>query len=579
MPRSRWNTASGHPPMTEALPSVSQPAPTTTRSPLGVALRYVRTVRHLRPMQVYGRLWHRLHVPKADTRPAPKRRERGGRWCAFLGRAPSMEGPGAFRFLNQTGEVHAAADWNAGQHEKLWLYNLHYFDDLNAVGCESRAAWHNAVIARWISDNLPGQGNGWEPYPLSLRIVNWIKWSLAGHALEPGWVHSLAIQARFLSGRIEWHLFGNHLFANAKALIFAGTFFEGAEADAWLKTGLRILVRELSEQVLADGGHFERSPMYHAIIQEDLLDLVNLARACPGVVPEPIVETWQEALGRMRRWLAAMCHPDKEISFFNDAAFGIAVPPAALEGYARDLDFASLPPTAQGVVHLKESGYIRVALGPQVAILDVAPVGPDYLPGHAHADTLSFELSVAGQRVVVNSGTSVYGAGPERQRQRGTAAHSTVEVDGDNSSEVWAAFRVGRRARVAELAIDEKDGQVQVIASHDGYKRLGGGAVHRREWAISGRQITLRDFVSGEFGNAVARFHLAPDVKPKIATAPGAGASGSLLVGSNLVVRWRSSAPATIEPSEWHPEFGSAIETNCICVSVPKEGVETIFDW
>ena len=81
-----------------------------------------------------------------------------------------------------------------------------------------------------------------------------------------------------------------------------------------------------------------------------------------------------------------------------------------------------------------------------MALLDVAPVGPDYLPGHAHADTLSFELSLFGQRVLVNSGTSQYEAGPERSRQRGTAAHNTVIVDGHDSSEVWAGFRVARRA-------------------------------------------------------------------------------------------------------------------------------------
>ena len=96
----------------------------------------------------------------------------------------------------------------------------------------------------------------------------------------------------------------------------------------------------------------------------------------------------------MRIWLAAMCHPDGEISFFNDAAIGIAPSPTELENYAERLGLPSIAAPGDGVVHFPESGYIRVQRGDMVALLDVAPVGPDYLPGHAHADTFSFELSL-----------------------------------------------------------------------------------------------------------------------------------------------------------------------------------------
>ena len=124
--------------------------------------------------------------------------------------------------------------------------------------------------------------------------------------------------------------------------------------------------------------------------------------------------------------------------------------------------------------------YLRVADRDMVALLDVGEVGPDYLPGHAHADTLSFEMSVFGQRVVVNSGTSCYGLGAERSRQRGTSAHSTVEVNGMDSSEVWGGFRVGRRARPFDVVVEETGRGVEVACSHDGYRRLPGQPVHRR---------------------------------------------------------------------------------------------------
>src|SRR6185295_1096925 len=108
-----------------------------------------------------------------------------------------------------------------------------------------------------------------------------------------------------------------------------------------------------------------------------------------------------------------------------------------------------------------------------------ASVGPSYQPGHAHADTLSFELSLHGRRVLVNSGTSEYGTGPERQRQRSTAAHNTVVIDGQDSSEVWGGFRVARRAHCQWLATSRTPAP-SIEAVHDGYLRLPGRNTHRR---------------------------------------------------------------------------------------------------
>ena len=240
--------------------------------------------------------------------------------------------------------------------------------------------------------------------------MNWIKYSLAGQHLAPAALQSLAVQARWLYRRIEWHLLGNHLLANAKALVFAGCFFSDAEADAWRRRGQMILDRQYREQFCADGGHFERSPMYHALALEDALDLINLARTYSGQIAEPEVNL----IKAMRAWLAAMTHPDGEIGFFNDAAQGIAPRHADLDVYAARLGLPALSCAQHDVIDLSESGYVRVAVGPLVALIDKAPLGPDYLPAHGHADTLSFEVSLFGQRVLVNSGTSLYAEGAER---------------------------------------------------------------------------------------------------------------------------------------------------------------------
>ena len=229
--------------------------------------------------------------------------------------------------------------------------------------------------------------------------------------------------------------------------MLAGLFFDGPEAEGWLRAGLSIYARELPEQILADGAHFELSPMYHAIILEDLLDLINVVRTY-GKADGEVFNDLPRITARMRLWLAAMTHPDGGLSYFNDAAFGVAANRAELEAYAARLGLALIAEPGEGLHHLAASGYIRVNYGEMAAILDLAAIGPDYIPGHAHADTLSFELSLGKERIVVNGGTSTYAPGRLREAERATAAHSTVEINGQNSSEVWASFRVARRARV-----------------------------------------------------------------------------------------------------------------------------------
>jgi uncharacterized heparinase superfamily protein len=477
-----------------------------------------------------------------------------------------MCAPMLFEMLNETRRV-PEGNWSATGPSDLWRYNLHYFDDLNAERAESRRQWHQQAIEDWIRSNPPAAGAGWEPYPTSLRVVNWIKYALAGQALSEPAIASLATQTRFLRQRLEYHLLGNHLFANAKALVFAGAWFAGGEAGTWLHKGLSILEREIPEQILPDGGQFERSPMYHALALEDLLDLVNLARTYPAAIPDRwklLVHSWPDTARRMLRWLDAMCHPDGEIALFNDAAFGIAPAPAELRRYARKL-LGEAEVELPKLVHLADSGYVRAAARDAVLIADVARIGPDYLPGHAHADTLSFELSLFGQRTIVNGGTSRYGIGPEREAERGTPAHSTVTVDGENSSEVWAGFRVARRAKPFDLKVEDTGKEVLVSCAHDGYRRLPGKPVHRRAWRLRDGALRVEDRIEGTYRTAQARYHLHPSVEVK---AEPDGRSGILKLPTGQQVRWRASRPARIEPSRYSPEFGLKLETRCLVLEL-----------
>lgn len=526
--------------------------------------RYAHTIRHLRPVQIYGRAWFRIHRPRADTRPAPPVASRTSSWHAWTWRTCSLHGGNTFTFLNVEGAVATAVDWDDPSRSKLWRYNLHYFDDLVSTGCDARVGAHRALIARWIRENPPAAGTGWEPYPTSLRIVNWIKWALAREpaALDREALDSLAVQVRWLRARLEVHLLGNHLWANAKALAFAGAFFDGPEAARWRRQGLTLLDREIGEQILPDGGHFELSPMYQAIVIEDLLDLLNLSHVFPGAIPAHLAVRLRDTATRMLRWQRVMTHPDGEIAFFNDAAFGIAAPRAALAEYASRVGITDDPAPLQPIEPLRESGYVRLEAGGAVLICDAAPIGPDHLPGHAHADTLSFELSLDGHRVLVNGGTSTYQSGEARQHQRGTAAHNTVVVDGEDSSETWGAFRVARRARPFGVAWRQEAGALSLEASHDGYRRLPGRVTHHRRWTLTARGLTVDDRLDGRVRSARAFLHLHPDVRP-----------------DRLEIVFYGAADASRQPSVWHPEFGRGLDSIAVTAEFAGDRLATQVRW
>lgn len=537
-------------------------------------IRLFHTVRYLKPAQIFYRIWYRIYHPAIDDSSVYVCRERLAPWIEPICKRNHLTQPWRFTFLNQARECHFPADWNDFAIETLWLYNLHYFDDLQCRDAKCKNQLHSELLSRWMTENPVGVGNGWEPYPLSLRIVNLVKWLLAGNEAPQGLLMSMAVQARCLRKRLEYHLLGNHLFANAKALVFAGLFFGGDEGDEWLRCGLGILQREVPEQILADGAHFERSPMYHAIILEDMLDMVNLFQVYGKVIPA----LWSDKIEAMLTWLAGMMHPDRQISLFNDAALGIAAKPDEVFAYAGRLSLGGEKRrnASQALCSFQESGYIRWQSDSALLLLDVGEIGPDYLPGHAHADTLSFEMSLFGKRFIVDSGTSCYGISAKRLRQRQTNAHNTVSVDGADSSEVWSGFRVARRARPCDLVVTEHEGTAKVRCGHDGYLRLPGKVKHHREWVLSEREVIITDTLSGKYGTACARLFFHPDVEIE---STGADCFRAGLVDGQVADIKVVGGSAELWESTYHPGFGVVEKNLCLHITFSGDSCETIISW
>ncbi|MDB0049873.1 heparinase II/III family protein [Pseudomonadales bacterium] len=477
-------------------------------------------------------------------------------------------------FLNNTKKLDLPRDWNNESLSKLWVYNLHYFEDLLSNNAEKKRSFHLKLLSSWVDQNPVGYGNGWEPYPTSLRIVNILKAWLGGLELDAKLLSSVFMQASFLSNDLEKHLLGNHYFVNLKALLFAGIIFGN---HRWVNIAQEELLTEIPEQLLQDGSNFELSPMYHSLMLVDMLDMFNLSKAYPTQLVPKLNSLLEEYIPKMLLFADAMAHPDGGVSFFNDSVDGIAPPIAKIEKYAEKLGFkiSRYESDKIQIIDHDVSGYICATTGGNKLIFDVSAVGPDYIPGHAHADTLSFELSLGRERVFVNSGISEYGLSESRLYQRKTRAHNTVEIDNKDSSQVWSGFRVANRARIVERYCELNiNKSIFLRGTHDGYKSLFGGCTHSRELIFSEESLGICDEFEGAFRQAKSRFYFHPKLKVCLEDNRLTVVGEGFILKSDL-----TGKKASLFESVWHPAFGVDLPNKGLLIEFARKKENISFTW
>lgn len=532
------------------------------------------TLRYLKWQQIYFRLVRKLIKPKVTESFQGPKPKRSRTWEHLPLYGNKIDSQLEACFLNHTKKLDLPVDWNNESCSKLWIYNLHYFEDLLSNNAEEKRNFHFQLLNSWVDQNPVGYGNGWEPYPTSLRIVNILKAWLGGLELDKKLFSSVFAQASFLSSDLEKHLLGNHYFVNLKALLFAGVVFENIR---WLSIAEKGLLSEIPEQIFEDGANFELSPMYHLLILVDMLDMFNLSRAYTTQVSSKLVSLLEEYIPKMLAFMESMTHLDGGVSFFNDSADGIAPTKAKIEIYAEQLGFGISPLdfSKPQIIDNANSGYICATAAGSKLIFDASAVGPDYIPGHAHADTLSFELSIGAQRVFVNSGTSEYGLSPKRLSQRKTAAHNTVEVDGKDSSQVWSGFRVANRAEIISRYAELKhDHSIDLHAAHNGYKSLFGGSIHTRKLTFSQNSLIVSDSLQGTFKYAKSRFYFHPDLIISLEDNLLRIEGTEFILFSNL-----KGKVASLVDSFWYPEFGLEVPNKMLLLDFEKPQLEVEFTW
>lgn len=376
----------------------------------------------------------------------------------------------------------------AGRGTRLYAFHRHYGEDVLAHARAGDPAAARRAIEAWIAANPPRRGDAWHPYTVSTRAGNWIAaLSLLPDAQSEPAVASLRDQLAYLAGNVEDDILGNHVVRNARALALGGAAFGHAP---WLEGGVELLARELPEQVLPDGGHYERSPVYHAVVLRDLLEI------------EIVTGGKGDHVRRMQRFAADACAPNAVPAPFNDG-------PREL---APHLD---VPEPRDGASVFADTGYVFWRAPGAWLAFDCGPPAPPFLPPHAHADCLSFQLWLGGTPAIVDAGTFTYEPGPDRDWFRGTRAHATVQLDGRDQFTLWGAFRAGPMPRVELLEASDGSAAASV--------QWSSGPRHTRTIRWSPDAVEVHDRVDGSGRHLVeSRLPLAPGARVEVEAHDGA---------------------------------------------------------
>lgn len=521
--------------------------------------------RHIPPRQIVARLW--LEAKRRWSLRVPPRL--GGLAYpvanppqrVFAPRAGMIERRAAgwrFTFLARNREMGEAIDWD-GDADQLWRMNLHYMEYLEELDRDAGLP----LIRQWIAANPPFRPgywrDSWNSYTLSLRVVVWMQrlaaWGVApDHPDARPILASLSAQLDFLTRNLETDIGGNHLIKNIKALAWGGAFFTAPFGDKLRARARRLLAEELPRQILPDGMHYERSPSYHAQV---FADLIEIRAALGDTTLDPILTLMAEAT-------AALAHPDGGPAQFNDAGLTMAHAPAeCLAAFARITGRPA--PVADGAFGLREAGYFGFRAPGFALIADLGRIGPDSLPAHAHGDIGSFELSVGGERIVVDQGVFEYVAGERRHASRSAHSHNVLALDGAEPADFFGAFRCGRRPNVEVTQFVGGDAGILLRGHHDGYRRLKGRPEIIRRIETSAEGIEIHDrIVSREWNPATSRLLLHPDCDVIL--------DGELAIvrRGETVLEIRASLPWSAEPAVWWPDMGVELSTQRLSLTLPS---------
>lgn len=389
----------------------------------------------------------------------------------------------------------------AAAHGFVWLR------DLRALGTDAARLRARALVSEWIA-SAPSDPIAQRPDVIGARVAAWLGHydffaSTADDAFRQKLMVRLVTDARGLSAALPAEELDARALTALKGLIAAAVALP--EHSGLLTRALRFLPQEIARQVLPDGCHVERSPAAHLSALQDLTEIRALLQA--SQTPPPTVLA--AAIERMAPALRVLRHADGGLALFNGSKEETAT--------LVDLVLTQAGRGGRGPSSLTNGGFQRMQAGKSLVLVDCGAPPPPGLDRFAHAGTLSLELSIGRERLIVNCGAFPAGADAWHDALRATAAHSTLVLADLSSSEIKPEG-LGRRPDEVKAQRQEANGAHWLEAEHDGWRRTL-GAIHRRRLYVaeSGEDIRGEDVIEASQPlSFTVRFHLHPDVQASV---------------------------------------------------------------
>lgn len=451
----------------------------------------------------------------------------------------------------------AKITWELNRHQHLvTLAKAYRLTGRQEFADEAIRQWQH-----WQRENPYPTGVNWaSSLEVAFRSLSWI-WVfflLQGSPvmtaeLRHGWAQALALNGRHIDTYLSTFFSPNtHLLGEAVALFFIGTLFPGLKPSArWKERGWNVVLAAAQDQVRDDGFYFEQSAYYHVYALDFFLHARVLAARNGVAIPaefDAVLLRMQEVLlllgragivpqfgdddgGRVfdprRNQAADLLDPltTGAVLFqrgdFKFLCGNLREETLWLLGPAGLAAFEEMPSTepSSESTHLPASGLYLMAdaeAGQQL-LIDAGPQGPGSA-GHGHADALSLTLASNGQMLLADPGTLEYvgASSADRSAYRGTAAHNTLRVDGQDQAVgvgpfAWRELPVLRAERWEigrNFALFE--------GSHAGYHRLADPVTHRR-WVFHRKSKfwLVRDVAEGSGKHALElNWHLGSTLAP-----------------------------------------------------------------
>ena len=413
-------------------------------------------------------------------------------------------------------------------------HGFSWLRDLRALGTDGARLRARALVSDWLT-RPPADPVARAPHVAAARVAAWLAhYDFFAASADDGFrqrlMSRLLIEGRLLAAAIPTPTHDHQALTCLKGLLACAVAMP--EQAGFLSRVMRHVGPEIGRQILSDGSHAERAPAAQLAALRELAEMRSLMQI--GQIAQPLALA--AALDRMSPVLRALRHGDGGLALFNGSH----------EGSAPHIDLVLSQATRGRSVagEMADGGFLRVQSGRSLLLVDAGPPPPPGFDGNAHAGTLSFELSVGRERLIVNCGAGIL---PDwREALRATAAHSTLVVADTSSSELRGG---GIARRPAHVTIDHRQagGAHWLDLSHDGYAPAFAATHARRIYiADGGEDLRGEDTLSGGGPCAFAlRFHLHPGLKvvrEAAQTPDEEGGSVLLTLASGPVWRLRADS-------------------------------------